>query len=426
MKSDVPKKRAKMKAADQPPPSPGESLRFHTASLLFLLAGIGLTLAVLHWVPRLGRAVVGGQPAAAIPRLTQPWGDLDITPFAMLEPVEYLPANAEQSLVARWFFEHVTPEQLTALFESLPAAPSLKALLLDRSRWVVQTDGVVLHPTRGLLEQLDRATRQRLYPVLGESRLNFTQYGSFRFPQAGFRPWFEQTGLHGEVLDLIEELTYTNHAGALCLSDVGLLQGRLTPHEFRLLLRALFSEPAVLMSLRVGPDSPIPALAAYWGRGGREAQVHALLEAVATVPGGGTLSVTHLLPPFARARLYTFRSDTNNPVNEQDCFWSTVNFFRSESDPRLPPGVSPHQVFDAHYRPGQEPYQLGDALLFFEENNPSPIHACVYIAANVVFTKNGGDFRQPWVLMPLSELLPRYSGERPLRVSALRPNFPQP
>lgn len=436
MKPEVPKKRAQKSAADHPILSAGQSLRFHAVNLLFLAAGVGLTLAVVRWVPRLGNAVAGAPaaaatpavppPAASAPRPAQPWGTLDITPFAMLEPEEYLPVSADESLAARWFFAGYTPVQLAALFESLTAAPPVKEFLLDRSRWGIQPDGVVLHPTRGVLERLDRATRQRLYPILGESRQNFTHYGSFRFPPAGYRRWFEQSGLHGEVLAQIDELTYTNQAGAICLSDVGLLQGRLTPHEFRQFLRALFSEPAVLVSLRVGPGSDLPGLAAYWGRGGREAQVLALLRAVATAPGGGSISVTHLLPPFARARLYTFRTDTGNPASEQDCFWTTVNFFRRESDPQLPPGVSPHRVFDTRYQPCQEPFQFGDALLFFEENNPSPIHACVYLAADVVFTKNGANFRRPWTLMPLQELLPRYSGQRPIRVVALRPKLPQP
>ena len=420
-----------MKDADQAPFTPGESVRFHAANLLFLVAGIGLTLAALHWVPRLGRAVVGNQPATTAQApvaspLTPPWGELEITPFAMQEPEPYLPTNAEQSLAGRWFFARYTPDRLKALFESLPSPAPLKALLLDQTRWLVQPDGVVLHPTRALLEQMDRAARQRLYPVLGESRQNFTHYDPIRFRGAGFRLWFEQSGLHGEILDLLEELTYTNEAGAVCLSDVGLLQGRLTPHEFHQVVRTLFSKPAVLMSLRVRPDSDLRALAAYWGRGGREAQTLALLQSMAAMPGGAPLSVSHLLPPFARARLYTFSDHTNHLATEQDCFWSTVNFFRHETDPRLPPGVSPHLIFDRNYQPCRKPLQLGDALLFFEENNPAPIHACVYIAADVVFTKNGTDFRQPWLLMPLAELLPRYSGARPVRLVTLRPKFPQP
>ncbi|MFM1770342.1 MAG: hypothetical protein RJA22_2871 [Verrucomicrobiota bacterium] len=419
-----------MRAADQPPLSLGESLRFNAANLIFLALGSVLTLAVLQGVARLGgSAERADAPVVASPvpatASRAPWGELELVPFALREPDEYLPSGWDRLPAARWLFEQHTAEQVAALFHSLPAPAELKALLLDRRFWMAQGDGVVVHPTRELLERIDRPTRQRLYPILGESRHNFTHYHPFRFRGESFRHWFEQSGLPGEILDLVEELTYTNRAGALCLADISLLEGRLTPVEFRQFLRSLYSEPTLLMSLRVRPGSDLPALAGYWGRGGREQQVLSLLKSVAAVPGGGTLSITHLLPPFARTRLYTFRGDTNNPVNEQDCFWTTVNFFRRDLDPRLAAGASPHQIFNADYEPCREPLQLGDALLFFEENNPSPTHACVYVADQVVFTKNGANYRQPWVLMPLAELIPRYSTQRPMKIITLRPRAPR-
>jgi hypothetical protein len=52
--------------------------------------------------------------------------------------------------------------------------------------------------------------------------------------------------------------------------------------------------------------------------------------------------------------------------------------------------------------------------------NRKPAHACVYIADDVVFTKNGVNYHQPWVLMKLNDLLPRYASDRPMSIVVLR------
>ena len=50
-----------------------------------------------------------------------------------------------------------------------------------------------------------------------------------------------------------------------------------------------------------------------------------------------------------------------------------------------------------------------------------PIHVCVYIAENFVFTKNGVNPGQPWVLMRLPDILPPYFGpNKPGRILCLR------
>lgn len=149
-----------------------------------------------------------------------------------------------------------------------------------------------------------------------------------------------------------------------------------------------------------------------------------LLQALADMPGGGSLGVDHLLPPFARNRLYSYRSDTNNAANDQDCFWTAVNFFRRNPDPRLKAGLSPHQILMEDYAESRDTPRLGDVFLFMRGG--SAVHACVQVAGEVVFTKNGAEFRQPWILMRLSDLITRYSSDQPLSLITLRPKNPTP
>lgn len=425
MKPEVAKKRAKLKSADQPPRSLLEALRFNLANLLFLLAGMGLAALLLKfWPTNANSGTLPTNPAtAAAPTPTRgPWGELELTRFSLQEPAPYLPDVHEKIPAARWVFEKYTTDQLTALFQSLEVTPGTRARLLDRSQWQVLADGVVLHPSRELLHGLTQRARQQLYPLLGESRHNFSHFYPFRFRAGGFEDWFKDSGLPSEALEFVRDLTYTNRTGALCLVDIALLQERLTPHEYSQLLQSLYSEPSVLLSLRVRPTSDLPSLAAYWGRGGREQEVLAILRSLSHVPGGGSISVSHLLPPFARTRLYTHHSDTNSPVNEQDCYWTSANFFRRDPDPRLAAGVSPHDILISDYEESRERPRLGDVLLVMERQKP--VHACVYIADDVVFTKNGANYHQPWILMQLADMLARYSSDQAMAILVLRPKNP--
>jgi hypothetical protein len=54
------------------------------------------------------------------------------------------------------------------------------------------------------------------------------------------------------------------------------------------------------------------------------------------------------------------------------------------------------------------------------------LHMCAYIADDVVFTKNGANIQQPWVLMKLSEMLSSYEKDKPYEIYTYRRNTPPP
>jgi hypothetical protein len=243
----------------------------------------------------------------SLPAVEQsPWGELEYTRFALVQPGHYLPDGTSRLPVARWYFEKSTRGQLVALFQSLEVSNEIRQLLLDTSRWSLTDGAVVVNPTSEILIGLGRSARQRLYSILAESPENFLQLHPFRFRGNGAAEWFAQSQLPADKLQLVHSLTYTNRGGALCLVDIDVLQEKLTSNEFHHLFESLCSEQSLLLSLRVTASTDVEALARYWGRGGREKDVLALLKSVARLPGGGSVNVDHLLPPFARLRLYTY------------------------------------------------------------------------------------------------------------------------
>jgi hypothetical protein len=48
------------------------------------------------------------------------------------------------------------------------------------------------------------------------------------------------------------------------------------------------------------------------------------------------------------------------------------------------------------------------------------IHSVVYLADDIVFTKNGNNYAQPWMLMRLKDVLSDYSGANPARTIVYR------
>jgi len=56
--------------------------------------------------------------------------------------------------------------------------------------------------------------------------------------------------------------------------------------------------------------------------------------------------------------------------------------------------------------------QFGDILILLDSDE-NAVHACVYVADDIVFTKNGDDPNQPWVLMRMADMMLLYASDKP-------------
>ncbi len=72
----------------------------------------------------------------------------------------------------------------------------------------------------------------------------------------------------------------------------------------------------------------------------------------------------------------------------------------------------------AYHRVEGKP-SYGDIFLFVR-GGTEVLHSAVFIADNVLFTKNGGSPREPWVLMKLEDLSAIYPDEKPVEIVVLR------
>ncbi len=66
-----------------------------------------------------------------------------------------------------------------------------------------------------------------------------------------------------------------------------------------------------------------------------------------------------------------------------------------------------------------KPTVYGDIIFLLDEHK-NAIHSAVYVADDIVFTKNGDNYTQPWTLMRMNDLLATYAATDPPHVAVYR------
>src|SRR5688572_24816428 len=307
-----------------------------------------------------------------------PWGLLEAIriPLVNAEDID-LTANQLMS-PPRWFFE-CKREQLIAYLMSANLRARERGILLDQRYWTIHTNGCEIAPPESVVLTLDPASRARIYAVLAHSELNPAQRSPYRFAAGRFREKLQAIGLESFEIGRLEQLAYTN-ASSICLADLGIAKKVLREHSFEEFMEMIYSTPAYNVRLRVSPQSDINALAAYWGRGGREKQITPLLKSLANVPGGAGINIIALLPEFARNRVYTFPTTWDDAtIGRQDCAFTAMNFFNHTINTNfLNPDVI-QQTLACEYQPAGDRPLFGDLVQLVDAEGRI-FHMSVFLA----------------------------------------------
>jgi hypothetical protein len=200
------------------------------------------------------------------------------------------------------------------------------------------------------------------------------------------------------------------------------LLGEIPTAERRVkLTQALSRQSAVLARLAIQPDTDIDKIAAYWGRMPtvRFTDIRPLMESIKQLPGGGNLSLLYLLPKFARERLYTFPLPSQAGDPTMDCHWTTFNFSNDPPDNRFNNPAYAVEYIRKNFYQIAAPSLYGDIVLLMNDKQEVK-HSAVYLADDIVFTKNGNNYRQPWMLMRIPDLLATYPATPPMKVVYMR------
>ncbi len=334
-----------------------------------------------------------------------PWGDIEYVPFYIECPEEFLDVRSYEKIDRRWFFGGYSQTQLDQLFNAANLSEKEKSQLAS-AKIETATNGLYLTPPNGLILSLTPQAREKIYNTLAKFPENSLQSEVSSYPAASAHEYFAKSGLPEATLALIKKLSYP-HGKLMLFADMPTVLDTIPDYQEKLRLAKTLSRRAtMLMRLRLNTETDVNALLKYWGRAGYGKDLRPFLESVANVPGGARVSIINLLPPGPTARLYTYPFPSL--TQPENCHWTSFNFFRETPDPNLTDIKIVKAKLDADYYPVFSDPRYGD-LVFLIKPSGEIVHSAVFLADDVVYTKNGGHFTAPWMLAKIPDLLDSYS-----------------
>lgn len=346
-------------------------------------------------------------------------GRLTIVPITIAPPIDFIRAQSLPSEINDWHFRDMDILGVQAFLLKAGLAPNLVQELLDKSSYDSERSETVVPVTKDLLLNLSHESRQQIYIKLTDNHANKMQLGAFRYCGRDVDDWFSG----GEVTDDVKAMVarYLYRDGCyMFFADLPLILDKISMQMLPKLLQVLFRQSTYLVKLNISPTSNVDKLVEYWSLGGRAKDVRSLLESMMRISGGEKIDVVHLLPPFARRRLYTYPQPGTEAIGggHRDCHWTAYNFFNIDPDDRFAdPNVVATTLRNEFVEVAKPMY--GD-LVTYARSNGVIFHSANYIAAGLVYTKTGSKAIWPWLITKIDDMAHFYPKDAPVSVRYFR------
>lgn len=342
-----------------------------------------------------------------------PWGEIFVYDVRLAPPTDLIETLPVPRATPEWVFRGVDRRLLSRIVDEEAMPPDVRLRLLGAIREADELPGggVRVLPPLELVFDLPAAVRARLYQGLETGGLA-TDYAQDVVILADTPPgqWRPHSATEAELLAPLSRLSYPR-GGAWALADYGaLFHAYADPVDRTRVFREVFRSPAVVALLAKPAPEEAARWAEYWSRN-QQKDVRALLESFALHPTMRHLDVVHLLPPLARefSNLYQMSSAYEPAAS---CYWTSLNFDAASADRRLlvtaaQGGDQARQAAETlarEYVVVPQADRLGDVLAYRDMKSGEVVHLCSFVAADVVFTKNGFGFSAPWCLMRLRDV----------------------
>jgi hypothetical protein len=355
-----------------------------------------------------------------------PWGQLEYSWMYLEAPEDLLDQFPMPAPVTRWIFEGMSPAGVRALFVEVGLETELVRRLMSVEAVSMREEGLLVEPRSEDLLALTAAQRAAIYGRLAASELNPFHKDPVFIAANDLDEFLRNTGVRRALAEKMRKLCYLR-GEALVFSDVSeLIRDAGSDTEMRQVFKLCTRTRTLVARLKVSSSTQLSELAKYWSCDYRARDVLPILRSVAEPEGVVEIDIAHLLPPTPRKLLYSFPvlgGTTQGRV--PDCHWTTLNFFNyAPRDAFLDLRLATSHVLE-HYETVDGEWKFGDALLFIDEKSGSAVHSCVYVADDLVFTKNGSNLATPWVLMPLEDVRRVYAAGQVLSIKAHRRLLPQ-
>ncbi|WP_038158989.1 hypothetical protein [Verrucomicrobium sp. BvORR106] len=333
-----------------------------------------------------------------------PWGQLKYYYIYLEAPVQFTAKFPMPNSVTKWCFEGLTEPDLRALFTRAGLPHALQQYLLEPKRTVVENGILTVFPPLPDLEAMTPTQREVIYGELAKSDLNEYHKNPVLITANNVTEWLQGTKLSPELLEVIPKFTY-RRGNILAFSDLSaVLNYAKTDKEAQDFFKTVTRTRTMILRLSVDENTDIQQLAAYWTGRNRYKDIEPILQSAKETESVALIDIIHLLPSMARRYLYTYPPMELAIMGRMpDCHWTSLNFFNHYArqyflDTRL----AADHVLNSYDRV-PAPYEFGDVLMFLDVHGQA-IHSCVYIADDIVFTKNGENLVSPWLLMKLDDV----------------------
>ena len=343
-----------------------------------------------------------------------PWGRLQYTHVMLDIPDEYVSIPSADQPRVRWFLQDYNKERVIELLKSVDISQAQIDKWLPKTAWKSEINGTWLTPGDDLILALGTEARSKIYSILIAFPENADQMDPIWFRPETLDKQLNESGLTDSSIKLLKSLLYRNGSTLLLFVDKDAALRQIPDErEKRLFVKTISRKSTLIARLKIYADSDAESLAGYWGAGVRHRDVLPLINSLRGLERGRYLDIAYLLPNFIQGRLYKYPSPpADSKPLEQDCFWTAMNAFNTKIDDRFSDlKYVRESLFNSYYAISQ-PSQLGD-LIFLADSNMQAMHAAVYIADDLVFTKNGFHETQPWILMHLKDMVETYAARLP-------------
>lgn len=370
-----------------------------------LIAGAAVAaVAYVTWSGRsepsrpIAAPATASQPAPEGPRTP---GALEMTPIELPQPAYNQNDDICHTARSEWTFPGSDAAGVRARLSSAGFDAATQEALLAHLR--CDASGCALDAPDPLLRSLPATPRGRLYRDIAAFRGQMFSVIPYR--RAGtFAPW-AQVARSPRVQALFNELSW-REGDASYFADVATACRALTDTVERVEMLSLLRRRYSLdVRVRVDASTDPAAVARYWTLGDAPPSPGLIAQVRDAQRDGRALPLRELLSGWAREKLNAFPGESSP---ERDCFWSTLHFDAPDAErfPAPTPGVFAAELSARWREVPRESLRYGDAIVLMGATEPE--HAMIYLANDLVFTKNGRMRSRAWVIEHLAEVLAEY------------------
>jgi hypothetical protein len=334
---------------------------------------------------------------------------MEYTPFTIAAPDDMLPVRSIERNGTRWFMAGFSADSFVTFLQSTSLTPEVQQQFLDPAVFHLVENGIELTPPPDLVFALTPDARAKFYQVLAQSPENDDQINYLS--KDDLTEQFSNSGVSSNVMALFKSLC-VQRGDYLMFSGVPALLSRIPTYEEKMhLAKALTRQRTMLLNLHITPTTDIDVLTKYWDRGCWGTDLQTIFKSMTEIRTGTWMNILMILPDLPAAEIYDYPNVMDNPLDgppvNRDCAWTSFNFFRDAPDPHFGELQYVRQELNTNYYQLHEPPRYGDLVLVARPDG-FVIHAAIYMADDIWFTKNGSNLDHPWMLSTESDVLKQF------------------